>query len=87
MASIATVVNALIRFYEILVVVWCVLSWFPMGSGSLITDVRQVIDRIVGPFMHIFQRFIPPLGGIDLSPVVAIFLLDCVRGLLVSILL
>jgi YggT family protein len=86
MASIVNVVNSLINFYEILVLVWCILSWIPMRSGIL-AEIQEVISKIVMPYLGLFRRFIPPLGGIDFSPVVAILLLNVIQRLLVSILL
>jgi uncharacterized protein YggT (Ycf19 family) len=37
------------------------------------------------PYLRLFRRFIPPLGAIDLSPMVAIIVLYFVRSLLVSV--
>ncbi|MCI1665522.1 MAG: YggT family protein [Atopobiaceae bacterium] len=88
MVTLANIVKALFSFYEGIIVVWCILSWFPIGSGTgIIADIREVLDRLVRPFMGIFQRVIPPFGGIDFSPVVAIFVLGVLEQLIVSIIL
>ena len=60
--------NWLINAYILLIVVWCLLSWFPISRG---TRLGEIINRLVEPYMHWFD-FIPPLGGISFSPVVAI---------------
>jgi uncharacterized protein YggT (Ycf19 family) len=39
----------------------------------------------VAPYLAIFRRFIPPLGPIDLSPIVGIFLLQIVGRIVVGL--
>ena len=84
---IINLVSALVNFYEWLVIIWCFMSWFPLREGSLMYDIAVVINRIVSPYMNIFRRFIPPLGGIDFSPVIALFVLSIGERLIFSLLL
>lgn len=86
MVSLPYVVMRLFEFYEILVVVWCILSWIPFSPDGLLGDVAAVIDRIVHPYVGIFQRFIPPVGGLDFSPVIALVVLSFIERLVVGIL-
>ena len=87
MYRIVNLISALVNFYEWLVIIWCFMSWFPLREGSLIYDIAVVIDRIVRPYMHIFRRFIPPLGGMDFSPIVGLFVLSFGERLLFRLLL
>ena len=80
-------ISALVNFYEWLVIIWCFMSWFPLREGSLMYDVAVVIDRIVSPYMNLFRRFIPPLGGMDFSPIVGLFVLSCGARLIFRLLL
>lgn len=80
-------ISALVNFYEWLVIIWCFMSWFPLREGSLMYDVAVVIDRIVSPYMNLFRRFIPPLGGIDFSPIVGLFVLSFGERLIFRLLL
>lgn len=84
--TIANVIAQLFRIYNILIIIWCVLSWIPRGPGVL-EDFRGAIGMIVEPWLNIFRRVIPPLGGIDFSPIVAIFALEAIERLLLAILL
>ena len=86
MVSLAYVVMRLFEFYEILVVVWCILSWIPFSPDGLLGDVATVIDRIVHPYVGDFQRFIPPVGGLDFSPLIALVVLSFIERLVVGIL-
>ena len=46
-----------------------------MKQGGLLQDIAAVLDSVCGPWLNLFRRFIPPMGGIDFSPVVAIIAL------------
>lgn len=74
------VLHALINFYEYLVLAWCIMSWIPLREGSILGDIASVLNRIVSPYINLFRRFIPPLGGIDFSPVVAILVLSVLEN-------
>ena len=47
-----------------------------MKQGGLLQDIAAVLDSVCGPWLNLFRRFIPPMGGIDFSPVVAIRLIS-----------
>ena len=84
---VINLVSALVNFYEWLVIIWCFMSWFPLREGSLMYDIAVVIDRIVSPYMNLFRRFIPPLGGMDFSPIVGMFVLSIGKRLIFRLLL
>ena len=88
--DIADFVDALILVYTILIFAYIISSLvFAFGgkvpyarwSDVLLTFLRQVCE----PYLRIFRRFIPPLGPLDLSPIVAIFTLQIVGSIIVSL--
>ena len=56
--TIANVIAQLFRIYNILIIIWCVLSWIPRGSGAL-DDFRGAIGMLVEPWLNIFQALHP----------------------------
>ena len=86
MYSLVLALMRLLDFYELLIIVWCVLSWIPTVSGTL-ADIKDVLGRIVSPYLDLFRSIIPPMSGIDFSPIVAILALRLVERLVVGILL
>jgi len=89
--AIADFLDALLNVYTILIIAYIVSSLvFAVGvrvpysrvSDAVLTFLRQVCE----PYLRLFRRFIPPLGPIDLSPIVAIFTLQIVGSLLVGLL-
>ncbi|UXC62837.1 YggT family protein [Ligilactobacillus agilis] len=74
-----TVIINLFSLYELALVVYVLMSWFP---GAYQTGLGRFLASICEPYLEIF-RFIPSLGGIDFSPLVAFFALGIVeKGLL-----
>ncbi len=79
---VATIANFL-QIYFVLIIIRVLLSWFQTANWAYQT--MSFISPITDPYLNIFRSFIPPLGGIDLSPMVAILLLQFVQGALVAI--
>ncbi len=84
--DIATYVDALFEVYIILILLYIVFNLlFSFGvrlpysrwSDALLNFLRDVCE----PFLRIFRRFIPPIGMIDITPMIAIILLGVVRSL------
>ena len=74
--SIVSIIVALADTYCLLIFVYVMMSWFPIGQGVL-ADIYRVLRRICDPYLNIFKRFIPPIGGmIDISPIIAFFVLQ-----------
>ena len=67
-------------------VIYILMSWFPIRQGSFVYDIGMVLQSICEPYLGLFRRIIPPLGGLDFSPVVAILALNVVANLLIGIL-
>ena len=70
---------AAVDFYVGLIIVYILMSWLPSMPG-IVGDLSQVLGRLCDPFLDIFRRIIPPIGGsgmaIDFSPVVAVLVLQ-----------
>lgn len=82
--NLYSLVARLFDIYTLLIVVWCVMSWIPRGN-SMVDSIREALGALVEPWINIFRRIIPPLGGIDFSPIVAIFALELLERLIVAI--
>ena len=80
-------VQRLFDIYGWLIVIWCILSWVPRTGSGFFEDLRAAIATLVEPFIGLFRRFIPPVMGVDFSPVVAILALSLIERLLYYIIL
>lgn len=59
------------------------LSWFPANSGG---QIRTFLIQLTEPVLAPFRRIIPRIGMMDISPIVALFILDFVKTILMSLL-
>ncbi|MBV9510812.1 MAG: YggT family protein [Caulobacteraceae bacterium] len=81
------IVDALLGLLILAVVLNVVLSWLVAFEVVNLRHpfVRQVavfLDAVSRPVLRPFQRIIPPIGGMDLSPLIAILILQGVRAYL-----
>ena len=61
-----------------------ILSWFTMSSRSpLLISVYRVFIQITEPIMAPLRRIIPTIGMIDITPIIAILLLQIIAQVLV----
>lgn len=82
MGSFLLILVRLVDVYTFIIFIYVLLSWFPRKSG-LLADVDNVLSKICEPYLGLFRRFIPPIGGmIDISPIIAILALQLVIRLL-----
>ena len=89
-SDIASYVDALFLVYMILIFVRILLSWIPrIPYNPVLSGVIGFIHDVTDPYLRLFRRFIPPLGGggfaLDLSPIIAIFVLIIARGIIVGV--
>jgi YggT family protein len=66
-----------INIYLLLIFVRILLSWFQTAEWA--DRIMSFLSPITDPYLNIFRSFIPPLGGIDISPIIAILLLQFVQ--------
>lgn len=63
--------------------VWCLSSWITVSNDSF-NRILEGLGKIVEPYLSVFRRVIPPISGIDLSPIVALFVLNLVGRFVIS---
>jgi YggT family protein len=91
--DVAQYVDALFFVYLLMIIARIVLSWVqqfrPLPYNRPVRAVTGFLSETVDPYLNVFRRFIPPIGGggfaLDLSPILAIILLTIVQGVVVSL--
>ncbi|MEQ8757618.1 YggT family protein [Coleofasciculus sp. G1-WW12-02] len=68
-----------LNIYLLLIFVRILLTWFP--TVEWMNRVAELLSPITDPYLNIFRSFIPPIGGLDLSPLLAIIVLQLIAGL------
>lgn len=88
--DVADYVGALFLVYIILILLNILISWIPrMPYHPWLRATLDFITETTNPYLNLFRRVIPPLGGggfaLDLSPMIGIIVLVIVRGLVVAL--
>jgi YggT family protein len=87
--DIANYVSALFTVYIILIFVYILANLvFSLGARPAysrgLDTVLNFLRDVCEPYLRIFRRFIPPIGMIDITPMIAIFLLYIVQRVVVN---
>ena len=91
MTALFWLVDALLGFYYFLLIVMIIMSW--LTSFGIINAYQPFVQTVqsflysvtepaLAPIRRVLGRFLPNLGGFDISPIILIFLIFALRVLL-----
>jgi YggT family protein len=88
--DLANYVDALFLVYIVLIFLNVLSSWIPrMPYNRWLRAVLDFVSETTNPYLNLFRRVIPPLGGsgfaLDLSPMIGIVVLFVLRGVVVAL--
>jgi YggT family protein len=81
-SQLLAVLARTLEIYSLVLLVRVLLSWFPNldWSNPLLSTVSSITD----PYLNAFRGLIPPLGGLDLSAILAFLALQLAQNLLMG---
>jgi YggT family protein len=82
--TISYVISILAELIFLAIIIRAVLSWLP--GVSALQPVARFFNRITDPLIEPIRRRLPPLGGFDVSPIVAVLLIWLVESILLALL-
>ena len=74
------VVAQTLGIYIVVLLVRVLLSWFPNLDWS--NPVLSTVSAVTDPYLNAFRGLIPPLGGLDISAILAFLALQLIQTLL-----
>ncbi len=87
--DIANYVDALIYVYFVLILLNIVLSWVqqfrPIPYNLALRAVTGFIEDTTNPYLNLFRRWVPRIGPLDISPIIATIVLFVVGGIVVGL--
>jgi YggT family protein len=88
--DVADYVSTLSLVYLILIFIRILMSWIPrMPYNRYLAAVLKFVSDVTDPYLNLFRRILPPVrmggAGLDLSPIVATFVLIIVSQIVVSL--
>ncbi|QQS15061.1 MAG: YggT family protein [Rhodospirillales bacterium] len=91
MSSLAYVLNILLQFIMVVLIAQAIMSWLLAFNvlnyrNKFVRVVWDTTNRLTVPLLRPIRRFMPNLGGIDLSPLILILLILFIqRSLLIPL--
>ena len=90
MPGFAALLVQIIGLYILLIVASAILSWLVAfnvvnSHNNVVRQIGSFLYRITEPALAPIRRFMPDLGGIDISPIVLIFALILLRDIVIGV--
>ncbi len=73
-------ISGFVGIYLVLLFIRILLSWFP--TIDWLNPPFSILSQLTDPYLNIFRSFIPPLGGLDFSAILAILALQLLKSAL-----
>ena len=89
-ADVADYVRTLVLVYLVLIFIRIIMSWIPrMPYNRYLSAALGFVTDVTDPYLNLFRRFLPPVrlgpAALDLSPIVATFVLLIVSGIVAAL--
>ena len=83
MFFLVALISDVAQVLALLIIVRALLTWIPSVDHG--HPVVRAIVRVTDPVLLPIRRLVPPLGGIDVTPIAALLLIEIARTLLIRI--
>ena len=78
--EIFVVLGQTLQIYSYILIVRVLLTWFPSIDWS--NGILAAMCSITDPYLNLFRGIIPPIGGFDISSILAFLILSVIQNLL-----
>jgi YggT family protein len=83
MYIVASLINLIYYAFVILIFARFILSWVSLGSYEL----RETVFRLTEPVLEPVRRLLPPMGGLDFSPIIVLIAAQILRTIVIGALI
>jgi YggT family protein len=87
--AIGRFLSTFLNLYATILFVYIVMSWFVRGTRGPVRDIYNVLATVCEPYLSLFRRVLPPImvgsGGLDLSPLIGLFVLQLLARLVAGL--
>ncbi len=84
--SVQRFLNVFIGVYILVILVYIITSWIRLPYSPWLNRIQRFLYDVCDPYLRLFRRIVPPLGPLDLSPMLAVIVLLAVQQLLNALL-
>ena len=84
MYNVVNFINIAVELYILAIIIVVILSWFNISPAN---PIVQILRRVTDPLLGFIRRYIPPIAGLDISPIIAILLINLTKRLVFNFIL
>jgi uncharacterized protein YggT (Ycf19 family) len=77
--SVRRFVDVFILVYVLLIFAYILTSWVRLPYSPTVNRLQRFLYDVCDPYLRLFRRILPPLGPLDVSPIVAVITLIVIR--------
>jgi YggT family protein len=81
-----TFLNVFVTVYTLIILVYIITSWLRLPYSPWLNRIQRFLFDVAEPYIRLFRRVLPPMGPLDLSPMVAVIALWLLDRLLITVL-
>jgi uncharacterized protein YggT (Ycf19 family) len=70
-----TFVNVFVTVYTLVIFAYIITSWLRLPYSPWLNRIQRFLYDVSEPYLRLFRRILPPLGPLDLSPMIGIVVL------------
>jgi uncharacterized protein YggT (Ycf19 family) len=85
-SAIQSFVHVFIGVYTLLILAFIITSWVRLPYSPWLNRIQRFLHDVCDPFLRLFRRVIPPVGPLDLSPMVAVITLYAIDQIITVLL-
>ncbi len=79
-------VNIFVGVYVLLILVYIVMTWVRLPYSLWLNRIQRFLYDVCDPYLRLFRKILPPLGPLDLSPVVGVLVLVLLERVVIALL-
>ncbi len=85
-SSVQSFIHIFVLVYVLLIFAYIITSWIRLPYSPWLNRIQRFLYDVCEPYLRLFRRVLPPLGPLDLSPMVGVFVLLILDQLVLSLL-
>jgi uncharacterized protein YggT (Ycf19 family) len=83
--SVTNFIYVLTSLYTLVILLYILSSWVRLPYSIWLNRIQRFLYDVCEPYLRLFRRLLPSFGGLDLSPMVAVFVLWIVEQFVVRL--
>jgi len=84
--AVKNFVDIFILVYILLIFAYILTSWIRLPYSLWLNRIQRFLYDVCEPYLRLFRRILPPLGPLDLSPIIAVLVLYLLRSVIATVL-